>query len=332
MRMDQRILPAFFAACLFTMACPLRTAAAPVALDPNTDMTYSGVVGNQGNDTGTDPGMGMGTASPVVMLEQGKSGYDRGAGKFINYVGKDMAFFFYSNVPNGIITNDPVNIDLTEGNDWTLYKDGEPMEAASLRGIEGQGAYVLSVQDRTGGQSNFTFCIVHSVTNQLNTFDVPPGFHLTDVTLDGKGITINSLNRQNLVQDGKYTASFACDEIGSSYTTTVTVDRTPPSLALANVKDGTATGEVSLEDVSPEDKLEVTLNGKPYQVSFMRKLTEHGDYKVTVTDPAGNSVSYVFTIRVYLTISSVMVFVLAGLLCAALIVYGIGVRRHVRIR
>lgn len=332
MKVSKRVMAVMATAGLISLAAFLPARAEPVALDPDTDMTYSGILGETPvGETAEDAGA-QGATSPVVMLEPGKSGHDRNSGKFVNYVGENMEFSYYTNVPNGIITNNSVSIELAEGSDWTLYKDGEQVTDASIGFIEDQGAYTLSVQNSSGAQSSFSFSIIHSVTNQLNTFDVPAGFQLTDVTLDGEGITLNSLNRQNLIKDGRYVVSFTCQDIGVSYTTTVLLDREPPHLALSNVKDGVASGEVSLEDLSPDDTLEVTLNGEPYEVSFMRKLTEHGNYHVKVTDPAGNSVTYVFTIQMYLTISSVMVFILVGLLIALLIAYGIHVRKHVRIR
>ncbi len=271
--------------------------------------------------------------SAFYFLVPGERAYNRETGMYVHYIDKGMKQSYASSVPNGMITNDIVSVEMNEGSTWKLFRDGAELVSPDLLVIGEPGSYVLEVTDGSGiNTSRLSFRILTGMTNAVDTVRLPEGFTFEDVLFNGKGISINSLNEQSLSEDGTYEITFRCSAIDREYRTKIMVDREAPQLALSNVKNGLASGEVSLEDLNPEDKVEITRDGNPYELSFMKTIKEYGYYTVRVTDPAGNSSLYEFTIQIYLTISSLTAILMVAGVIAGIIWYAVHVRNHLRVR
>ena len=73
-------------------------------------------------------------------------------------------------------------------------------------------------------------------------------------------------------------------------------------------------------------------DGAAINVPYTHVLEDYGDYVVTVRDMAGNSNEYRFTIQLYFTMMSMMVFLLLIVIIAGLFGYYRYVKTHLRVR
>ena len=130
--------------------------------------------------------------------------------------------------------------------------------------------------------------------------------------------------------DGRYAFEYGCDEIGLFYHVEVLKDTVAPRLEIFGILDGVARGPVSMAVASQEETVIRIMReiNTPYDL----KLEDYGDYRVVVSDMAGNSSEYSFTIQMYFTMTSLLVFLLLILIAAGLAGYYRYVKTHLRIR
>ena len=72
------------------------------------------------------------------------------------------------------------------------------------------------------------------------------------------------------------------------------------------------------------------MDGK--EINYSKVLNQSGNYKILLSDPAGNTTTYNFTILVYFDTNSMAVAGVMVLLVIALIVYLMLVRKHLKVR
>ena len=113
----------------------------------------------------------------------------------------------------------------------------------------------------------------------------------------------------------------------SSYKTTKA-----PYLILDDIENGAVVAR-DINLVASENVKEaiITLDGSVVTVDTS-VLTEPGLYTVSLTDMAGNSTQYMFRRRYSLNISAVGVFAWAGAIILGLVIYGMHIRKHMRVR
>lgn len=76
------------------------------------------------------------------------------------------------------------------------------------------------------------------------------------------------------------------------------MDTTAPTLKLEGVEDkGITKNGVTLSDLSEKAMVEVYRNDEIVEYTFGEMLTEAGEYRVVVTDEAGNTTAYAFEIQ-----------------------------------
>ena len=196
--------------------------------------------------------------------------------------------------------------------------------------ISQTGQYILKFgSEEDGNAFNLNFTIVPEVTGLLVKYTMPDGFTVTDATIDGETAEYTE-SSVPMEKEGLYSISYVCAVSQQTYSLQTTVDHTAPVLALAAVKNGKASGPVSLEDAEKGAVLTITRNGDSVKAKSV--LTDPGTYTVKITDTAGNSNDYQFVITTYLNVNS---FVFFGLLLAAiggLAAYYWYAKTHLRIR
>lgn len=85
---------------------------------------------------------------------------------------------------------------------------------------------------------------------------------------------------------------------GKTYTFTVTVDATAPTLKLEGVENGgKTTGGVVLSEPSETAEIKVYRGEEEIEYKLGETISEEGEYRVTITDECGNSTVYTFTIE-----------------------------------
>ena len=253
--------------------------------------------------------------------------YDREKRAFIHSSLRDQ---IYSNVASGMIVAEPVWIIIPEGLLFRLYKNGELLENVSYAEISEPGAYTLVSAEADSGGEIMRFTIVSPVTGKISRFQVPDGFVISSAMCNGSSIATER-TYVDMVLEGDYDISYRCPVTEAVYMFRVTVDHTPPVLALAEVgEDGTAKGPVDISDLEPDAQIGIWLNER--EIEYEPVLTQSGRYRIVVTDAAGNMSSYEFMIRVYFTTSSIILFIAILAVGVGLGIYALYSRRHMRIR
>ncbi len=302
----------------------------------NVDFDFSGEI-----DTQTGKPLYTEDDENAVDTEEGKKAvlerdvcdYDLLARHYVNYIDKNPTSFFYTSVLNNFYSNEPVKIELVQGNDFTLYKDGEEMKEPNLEEITEHGTYVLTVftNDKTV-YSEFVFSIVTKPVNYIKSFPTPTGFFLSSYTLDAKEQTIPENGTVQAEQDGRYALQYSAYSGDVVENITVTIDRQAPTLALDNVIDGVAESAVSLAGMPQDTIYKIFLDDAEIPLPFNFMLTAPGQYLIDLSDEANNTTRYEFIIKVYFTVSSAMVFVLIAGAIIGIFVYSRLYRKKVRIR
>jgi len=237
----------------------------------------------------------------------------------------------YSNVPNGAVTTEPVVIAVDNTLETELYRDGLLVLDADLSNITAPGGYTLSINGGSTSVQPISFKIVSEVTGLLDEYAMPTGFSVTGVLLNGerqnfsaRGVTFD--------KEGEYTVDYACSLTGRTYRLSVTIDHTPPTLALANVNErGIAKGPVNVSDVETGAAMYILHDGKE-TTPVNGVLNQSGDYHIILTDAAGNTTEYVFRIGIYFNAAAIISFVILAALIVAFCVYLSRERGKLRVR
>ena len=135
-------------------------------------------------------------------------------------------------------------------------------------------------------------------------------------TIPSAGTAYSFASNYSFSQEGNYAVTVT-DSVGNATTKTFTIDKTAPTLTLSGVTNGgftngtvtaswsTAVGGVGAQLTNNKDALTVKYSrstGFTFPTSATTSytsgasLTEEGNYLMTITDKAGNSTSYTFTI------------------------------------
>ena len=253
---------------------------------------------------------------------------------------KTQRLFFYTvsgagegvtaTVMDGMITTQPVSITVADGLSPTLYRDGEA-DVQPLSTIRNPGSYTLNLASADGGVvSLLSFTIVSETTGKLELYRMPEGFFVTNLLLNGEESDYD-YSMVDFSEEGDYEVEYVCRDTGVTYHLQLTADHTPPTLTFSGVgEDGIARGPVSITNAG--DAVSVTVLQDGEATRYSGELTDIGHYEVVAEDAAGNSVTYPFTIMLYLNATSIVFFVLLVVLLALLAVYLIRYRTRMRVR
>ena len=269
----------------------------------------------------------------VIMITE-TMGYDTEQMMYVNYVQGDKSKRYYSSLPNGIITNGSISFQMGTRHQFVLYRNGDRVADADIYNIVQEGAYVME----TFGQGNsdgdrFEFTIIQSMTNSMEWFNIPEGFSFISVNVNGEQAAAPSGTSSQMSSDGKYIYEFGCDVVGTSYRVEVEKDTVAPRLELQGVMSDIARGPVTMTRIGEEESvIEIVRDGQSVNVPYNLVLEDYGDYTVTIRDEAGNSSEYRFTIQMYFTMTSILVFALLIMIVAGLGGYFRYVKSHLRVR
>ena len=232
------------------------------------------------------------------------------------------------NFPSGIVTTYPVSITVPDGLGVEVYRDGNAVTDETPDSLTKPGAYAVFF----GGDSrdSLTFTIVGSVTGALQGYRIPTGFYVAEASRDGEAIEASAYVDMTL--EGKYEIVIRSKNVNSAHSLSVTVDHTAPTLKLEAVENGFAKGPVDISDAEDEygNSVSITLDGT--KQSYTKTLTKSGDYKVAISDRAGNRTVYSFTIGIYFNFSAVLFIIFIILFILGLMLYLARKRKKLRIR
>ena len=224
----------------------------------------------------------------------------------------DKLVDYTANVNDKGLANSVI-ISVAEEVNISVEKDGEAYKYQLDEEIAETGFYTVTMTDLLGNSSEFSFTIIHPVVQGFtHNFDDVPGFEM--VIMDGTEKRLN-YGTLELFEDGTYEVGVVVN--GQTYTFTVTVDSTAPTLILNGVEDGGETKEsVTITNISEVAEVKVYLNGKVLPYNHGDILKDAGDYKVVVTDECGNFTEYTFKIRMSASGSTIALIIIG---CVAVI-------------
>lgn len=238
----------------------------------------------------------------------------------------------YSNIMDGMIVNDKVQISFDEDReiDIIIYKDGKKLKNPDLTYINDTGEYIVEAKNDDGQVYQImSFTIVGSITGKIYNYTVPDGFVVQNITYEDEEMPVSGRD-VDMTQDGHYVIEYICSRTEVTYTFEVDIDHEPPVLKLKNVKNGVADGPVDISDLEEGATAKITLDGEDY--SYRKTLTRSGKYKIIVKDKAGNQSIYEFEILMYFNMSSIAFFGIVGLIIAGVVIYLMIQRKKLKIR
>ena len=229
----------------------------------------------------------------------------------------DKTVDFSINVNDKGLSNS-VTITANEEVTLVLTRNGEVMEYKFGDAIDTPAAYTLTITDRLGNKAEMSFTVVEPRVQKFeHNFDEVSGFEKALVNGEEKRLNYGTLE---LFEDGTYEVGIVVG--GKTYTFTVTVDATAPTLKIDGVENGgKTTGGVVLSEPSEAAEVKVYRGEEEIEYKLGETISEEGEYRVTVTDECGNSTVYTFTIEAGTNWTLIVLLVVLGLLIAGGVVF-----------
>ena len=291
--------------------------------------TYSGEIDPE---TGSAPGSAAVTQDGRVELSPDMS-YDRAREQFVYPLADGTELF--SSTADGMLVTGRVTLEYGGPSALMVYRNGETVDITGAGEILTPGVYVIAVGADSAARV-LSFTLLGASTNQIRSYTVPDGFILRGAQRDGEEIEYSRYTVE-MEEEGQYVIRYRCPAIDRDYTLTVTVDRTPPDLRLAGRvgSDGRVHSAVEISGLSAGDTLYVTHDGEPIGLNLdegKATLKDTGYYSVTAADAAGNTVTYEFTIMLYLNTNAVVFILLLIAVVASIFIYAVWKRRSLKVR
>ena len=296
------------------------------------DMDYEGEIDIVTGLPVTGSTAGDTSSQQTVFLADGVS-YDRTAHMF-SYSTPDKSGYIRSSIADGMITTGNASVEIPDGLSVVLYREGEAQPEMDTSNIVDPGGYALVLTNTDAQYQILSFQIVPEKTGEITSFEMPSGFSLQSLEIDGELCDTAGKSSVNMQTDGKYGVTYRCDATGIDYNLSLTVDHTPPEVNLEGVTDGVAKGPVTVTGIEKSDQVTVTRDNtkltEPLLLSNVLKTP--GNYRLVVTDDAGNMVVKDFTIRFYLN-SQGLIFTLITLAAfAGIIIYMYVSKKRLKVR
>ena len=289
------------------------------------DMNYTGAIDSF---TGQPIDESADAADMDIVVFDESSYFDRRDGMFVyrvSGVGNEIR----CSVADGMMTSDPVRMEISEGMDCTLYLDGEQIDASDLSDLSEAGSYAVTAGLSSQNSKTIRFTICSPMSSNIEKYWVPNHFYVTEVLCNGEK-KASPTDLVDLTEEGEYQITYYCLPTRIPYYLNVQIDHTAPTITLNGVVDGVAKGPVTISDVEEGTSIYMELDGQ--QIPYSEELTKNGSYVVTVFDEAGNVTTYDFVLLIYFNASSLVFFAVFLLLGGVLIWYLVRARKHVRVR
>ena len=231
----------------------------------------------------------------------------------------DNELEFEINTFNGGISNEPVRILAYEPLTIEIQKDGQKIDYAFEEFVSEDGFYEFVLTDELGNKSYFEFTILNHPINRLE-HKLDAEYSVLEIIKNDK---IQELNIQNntlyLIDEATYKITIQDDE-SKTYEFTIIIDTTAPTIVLVGVENnGYTKGEVSTRTPSENPIIiTATLNDEKLEYTLGDKLESVGNYKLIVSDLAGNITEYEFTILPSLNAATIALF--GGMLAVVVLI------------
>lgn len=252
--------------------------------------------------------------SGEVLMAEGEYEFtltDKAGNKTVVNVFVDKTADYEINTVDGFVSNDDVVIKANEELTISLSKDGETFAYEFGASLTEEGNYIAHISDSYGNTAEVSFRVLK--TTVLNDFAHDfTGVNIVSSTCNGEACELN------FAADGKYEITATDGE--KEYTFAVTLDRVAPEIVLNGAENGGETkSEVVVESISEEADITVYFNGEKIEYRVGASVSELGEYRIVVTDAAGNTREYTFTIVYRLNGGAVALIVIFVILIVGII-------------
>ena len=267
-----------------------------------------------------------------------KSEYDNDTGYYRNVL--RTGDYFYSNVPNGSITNDGVLIQEAEGLTYTAYMNGEPFEGFTPgEYIQSTGNFEIFVskendgafsQMYSKGRPAIRFRIVNGPASDLRIITAPDGVTIRNVRRNGLDLSYEEAfirkDTAYLSEDGEYELTFE-DEAGSREVY-FTLDTVQPIVSV-----GVRPNEATINYMSSDVTRAVLYKGNELisDPQLVRTVTKPGKYTLYAYDDAGNYSKSEFTVNYRINAAAVIAIIAVLALIAGVVIYLVRMKKKVKV-
>ncbi len=246
--------------------------------------------------------------------------------------------YFYSNVPNGMVTNGSVIFNTADSIRYELYKDGELLDYSAGDYITEPGAYMLiPIIDNLEYEGFYRttrpivrFHILTGPTAEMAMMTAPEGMKIEAVRRNQVDVTEScevSDRVISLAEDGTWEIDLS--DAGTYVTTTVIRDTQPPKVSVKtspNLAEITyITNDIAEARLTRGDQL-------ISEGSLPTRVTDAGRYQLTVSDQAGNTTTVNFVVKYRINVYAVLAIVMVVGLIAALVIFMRNTKTKVRVR
>ncbi len=304
------------------------------------DYSFSPTVSGNAPDAGNDltPEDGKTTPEEAFLAANGMNGvYDPDSGYYKNtLLTKD---YFYTNVPNGMLTNEPVMIQAAGNLIYTVYKDGEVLEGYEPgEYLRDGGSYTVIVSGKNESFTSvygdrlpvFHFRIISDPVSDLGVLNAPENMTFRSVRFEGEDISQKAVMRPDtvrLIEDGTY--EITMDSGYGSTELSVALDTVQPIFSVS-VEPNLATITYKTNDI---DHCVLYKNGElASNTGIVKELTEAGEYTLTAYDKAGNKSEAVFRVSYRINSGAVFAILIVLALIGGGVFYLLRIRKKVSIR
>ena len=281
---------------------------------------------------------GLTDAAAAFLAANGMNGaYDPASGYYLNTL--LTGDHFYTNVPNGMLTNEPVVVQAAENLEYTVYKNGEVLadfEAGQY--IRDPGSYKVLVKGTdpsfataySDDLPEFSFRIITDPVSDLGVLNAPENMTFRSVRYEGGDISSRAIIRPDmvrLIEDGTYEITmespYGSDEL------VLSLDTLQP-LFDVSVVPNLATVRYRTSDVA---YCILYKNGELMSnTGIITEITEAGEYSLTAYDRAGNRSSASFRVSYRINAGAVVAILIVIALIAGAVVYLVRIKQKVSIR
>lgn len=229
----------------------------------------------------------------------------------------DKSVSFSANIGNGLISNGGVVFENDEKLTVLVTKDNQVVAYEFGQTLNAEGSYKVILRDGYGNEQTIEFLIVSGIKKSLD-YTLGENVEILSVKRDGESIEAEN-NRLNFTEDGTYIVTARAD--GKEYEFALLLDATPPTIVIDGVENGgVADAVVTLSEPSEQATVEVYFNGELIPYELGQELSEYGEYRVVVTDQAGNVSEYSFTLEHILNGGAIALIVIVILVVIGVIV------------
>lgn len=217
---------------------------------------------------------------------------------------------YVSNVPNGIVTNEPVMIKPADDTFLFLYKDGELLFANSRNEYSEPGfydvvSYVYSTDDAELSEeddiigtnsyvTHFYFTIIEDQNNYLGVISEPEGFSFDEIRFNQEKQPLPDNKDFFLEKDGFYEFNFVSDDDDRlTYHLEFERDTVAPYLIFnQKLENGKGYAPLSYEITDKDATVKVVSGANQIDMEPGEESSYSGWYYFTVSDKAGNTRNY----------------------------------------